>query len=74
MKEALLSNCERTFVLQALSEGKRIDGREIDEFRELEIFFGTDWGCCQVSLGDTKYVQTSLELFPLEIPSTYRRA
>nr|CAD7606992.1 unnamed protein product [Timema genevievae] len=54
MKEALLSNCERTFVLQALSEEKRIDGRGIDEFRELEIFFGTDWGCCQVSLGDTK--------------------
>nr|CAD7265966.1 unnamed protein product [Timema shepardi] len=67
MKEALLSNCERTFVLQALSEGKRIDGREIDEFRELEIFFGTDWGCCQVSLGDTKYVRMDLELFPLEI-------
>ncbi|CAG2060048.1 unnamed protein product [Timema podura] len=33
---------------------QRIDGRGIDEFRELEIFFGTDWGCCQVSLGDTK--------------------
>nr|CAD7397329.1 unnamed protein product [Timema cristinae] len=69
MKEALLSNCERTFVLQALSEGKRIDGREIDEFREMEIFFGTDWGCCQVSLGDTKYVRTDLELSPMETPS-----
>jgi len=33
---------------------KRLDGRHLDESRILSIYFGTDWGCCQVSLGETK--------------------
>ncbi|KAJ4452027.1 exosome complex component RRP45 [Periplaneta americana] len=54
MKETILSNCEKSFVLRAITEGKRLDGRNLNDSRELKIYFGTDWGCCQVSLGETK--------------------
>ncbi|XP_021926294.1 exosome complex component RRP45-like isoform X2 [Zootermopsis nevadensis] len=35
----------------------------MDESREIRIYFGTDWGCCQVSLGETKVLaQVSCEV------------
>jgi len=39
--------------LEGLWEGKRLDGRGWLEERNLEITFGHDWGCCQVTLGRT---------------------
>ncbi|XP_077284269.1 exosome complex component Rrp45 [Arctopsyche grandis] len=54
MRELLLSNCEKTFVLNAIGEGTRLDGRQLDEARPLKISFGTEWGSCHVSLGNTK--------------------
>ncbi|XP_063240289.1 exosome complex component RRP45 [Bacillus rossius redtenbacheri] len=54
MRETLLSTCEKSFILKALSEGRRLDGRRLDDFRDVKISFGSDWGCCQVSLRETK--------------------
>ncbi|KAK7793911.1 hypothetical protein R5R35_011845 [Gryllus longicercus] len=63
MKESALSKNERTFILSALSENRRLDGRALDEFRDLNIHFGSDWGCCLVALGGTKVIaQVSCEV------------
>lgn len=63
MKSGLLSNCEKSFVLQALSEGRRLDGRAFNQHRDLKIFFGSDLGCCQVLLGLTRVIaQVSCEV------------
>lgn len=53
MKEEVLSNCARNFVLKAISQNIRLDGRGKDEFREIKIHFGKEWGCCEVSMGET---------------------
>lgn len=53
MKE-VISNCEKQFLLQSIRNGKRLDGRGFDEFRELELHFGADYGCCYATLGETK--------------------
>ncbi|KAK6637647.1 hypothetical protein RUM44_008069 [Polyplax serrata] len=54
MKETILSNCERNFILKAASELKRLDGRKLEEFRNLKVLFGSDWGLCYVALGESK--------------------
>jgi exosome complex component RRP45 len=55
MKETALSSNEKTFVESAIKEGLRIDKRQLDEFRDLSIFFvSKDFGSVIVSLGDTK--------------------
>ena len=59
MKETPVSSCEKNFLLEGLWEGKRLDGRGTMEERKLEIFFGKDYGCCQVLLGQTR-VQASV--------------
>nr|XP_040042533.1 exosome complex component RRP45 isoform X1 [Gasterosteus aculeatus aculeatus] len=63
MKETLLSNCERDFLLQAIAEKKRLDGRQTYDYRKMKITFGTDYGCCFVDLGKTRVMaQVSCEL------------
>ncbi|XP_039607080.1 exosome complex component RRP45 [Polypterus senegalus] len=63
MKETPLSNCERLFLLQAITEKKRVDGRQTFDYRNIKITFGTDYGCCIVELGKTKVLaQVSCEL------------
>ena len=55
MKETPVSNCEKSFLLEGLWEGKRLDGRGMFEERQHEIIiFGNDYGSCQVTLGKTK--------------------
>jgi len=54
MKETPISTVEKQFLLDALWEGKRLDGRGSSEGRSLEITYGLDWGSCQVSLGKTR--------------------
>eukprot|EP00092_Neocalanus_flemingeri_P000126 GFUD01000130.1.p1 GENE.GFUD01000130.1~~GFUD01000130.1.p1 ORF type:complete len:409 (+),score=144.72 GFUD01000130.1:43-1269(+) len=54
MKETPVSICEKSFLLEGLWEGKRLDGRSWLEERNLEITFGKDWGSCQVCLGRTR--------------------
>ncbi|XP_054634251.1 exosome complex component RRP45 isoform X1 [Dunckerocampus dactyliophorus] len=63
MKETPLSNCERDFLLKAIEEKKRLDGRQTYDYRKLKIVFGTDFGCCFVELGKTRVMaQVSCEL------------
>ncbi|KAK1342296.1 hypothetical protein QTO34_015052 [Cnephaeus nilssonii] len=63
MKETPLSNCERRFLLRAIEERKRLDGRQTYDYRNIRISFGTDYGCCVVELGKTRVLgQVSCEL------------
>ncbi|KAF6093647.1 exosome component 9 [Phyllostomus discolor] len=63
MKETPLSNCERRFLLRAIEEKKRLDGRQTYDYRSIKISFGTDYGCCMVELGKTRVLgQVSCEL------------
>ncbi|XP_036306067.1 exosome complex component RRP45 isoform X3 [Pipistrellus kuhlii] len=63
MKETPLSNCERRFLLRAIEERKRLDGRQTYDYRNIKISFGTDYGCCIVELGKTRVLgQVSCEL------------
>lgn len=63
MKETPLSNCERDFLLKAIEEKKRLDGRQTYDYRKMKIRFGTDYGCCFVDLGKTRVMaQVSCEL------------
>lgn len=50
---------ERAFVLEALRNNIRLDGRALDTYRRLEISFGEDYGAADVRLGKTRYT-TSL--------------
>ncbi|XP_064477474.1 exosome complex component RRP45-like [Ornithodoros turicata] len=59
----LVSDCERDFVRNTVSEGKRVDGRTARENRPVRIEFGLDRGCCIASLEKTKVLaQVSSEL------------
>ena len=51
MREAPLSNLERSFILDALCENKRLDGRTLVERRPLTLHFGADEGSALVTLG-----------------------
>lgn len=54
-RETDLSLNESAFILQALREGVRLDGRPLDAFREPIIAFGDDFGVVDVHLGRTRY-------------------
>jgi len=54
MKELILSSVEKDFILKAIGERKRLDGRQAYDARRMNIQFGVDSGCCVVDLGDTK--------------------
>ncbi|XP_076996277.1 exosome complex component RRP45 isoform X2 [Tamandua tetradactyla] len=63
MKDTPLSNCERRFLLRAIEEKKRLDGRHTYDYRSIKIAFGTDYGCCVVELGKTRVLgQVSCDL------------
>jgi len=62
-KEALLSIAERDFILNALREDVRLDGRGLDQLRPLKVSFGEEYGHVKVQLGKTTYV---LPAFPRE--------
>ncbi|KAI9659306.1 MAG: hypothetical protein M1821_001564 [Bathelium mastoideum] len=55
-REAETSLNEREFLLQALREGVRLDGRAFDEFRPLGLSFGEEDGVADVQLGRTRVV------------------
>jgi exosome complex component RRP45 len=54
-REAEPSLNERTFVIDALKEGNRLDGRAFDQFRQLDLKFGDQYGVADVTLGKTRY-------------------
>ncbi|KAM0795644.1 ribosomal protein S5 domain 2-type protein [Usnea florida] len=53
-REAEPSVNERTFLLQALQENIRLDGRALDAYRNLDISFPDDYGVADVRLGKTR--------------------
>jgi exosome complex component RRP45 len=53
-REAETSSVERTFVLEALRQNIRVDGRAFDQFRPIDLTFGEDYGTVTVSLGKTR--------------------
>ncbi|CDS06032.1 hypothetical protein LRAMOSA08560 [Lichtheimia ramosa] len=54
VKELDPSINESTFLLQALEEKRRIDGRGIYDVRSIDITFGADYGQVNVQLGRTR--------------------
>ena len=60
-REAELSLNEREFLLQALGENVRLDGRAFDAFRDLDLTFGDEYGVADVRLGKTRYVFDTLD-------------
>ncbi|KAK3322140.1 ribosomal protein S5 domain 2-type protein [Apodospora peruviana] len=62
-REAEPSLNEKQFILQALQENLRLDGRQLDQYRPLELTFGDEYGVAQVSLGKTKvFAKASAEV------------
>ncbi|EYE91677.1 exosome non-catalytic core subunit RRP45 [Aspergillus ruber CBS 135680] len=55
-KEALLSIAERDFILNALREDVRLDGRGLDQLRPLKVSFGEEYGHVKVQLGKTTLI------------------
>lgn len=65
MKRTVLSTCEQTFIIQAIREKKRLDGRKTYERRPLKISFGNERGTCNVCLGQTRVLAAvSCEVTP----------
>lgn len=54
-REAEPSINERAFILQALQENIRLDGRALDAYRQLDISLGDEYGVADVRLGKTRY-------------------
>ncbi|SLM36389.1 Ribosomal protein S5 domain 2-type fold [Lasallia pustulata] len=63
-----ISNVERSFILEDLQEGVRVDGRAFDQFRKMQLELGEEYGTATVRLGKTRVlVQVSAEVTkPLE--------
>ncbi|KAL4917182.1 ribosomal protein S5 domain 2-type protein [Aspergillus aurantiobrunneus] len=55
-KEAPLSINERDFILDALREDVRLDGRAANQLRPLNLSFGEEYGHVKVQLGKTSLV------------------
>ncbi|KAK0722812.1 ribosomal protein S5 domain 2-type protein [Lasiosphaeria miniovina] len=53
-REAEPSLNEKQFIVQALGEKLRLDGREFDQYRPLELTFGDQYGVANVTLGKTR--------------------
>ncbi|KAL8872982.1 MAG: hypothetical protein Q9174_001485 [Haloplaca sp. 1 TL-2023] len=53
-REAEPSKNEREFILEALQQDDRIDGRALDAYRNVEISFGDEYGVADVQLGKTR--------------------
>jgi exosome complex component RRP45 len=64
-REAELSNLERTFILEALRQNIRVDGRAFDQFRPIDLTFGEDYGAATVSLGKTRCLHPLPRAYPL---------
>jgi exosome complex RNA-binding protein Rrp42 (RNase PH superfamily) len=66
---------ERQFFAKALSENIRLDGREFDQFRALELEFSDEYGVAEVRLGKTRYVHSpAFALYSLLNPFFLRQS
>ncbi len=50
---------QREFLLSALNEGKRLDGRLPLQQRDIHLEFGDELGCVECRLGKTRWVSES---------------
>ncbi|XP_064545250.1 exosome complex component RRP45 [Drosophila montana] len=48
------SKPERSFIQGAVKQNTRFDGRKSNEFRDVKLTFGAEWGTVAVSIGETK--------------------
>ncbi|KAJ5171881.1 Exoribonuclease phosphorolytic domain 1 [Penicillium capsulatum] len=55
-KEAPISLAEHDFILESLKEDVRLDGRQADQLRPLNISFGEEYGHVKLQLGKTSIV------------------
>lgn len=55
-REVEPSNNAKAFVLEALRENLRIDGRALDAFRPIDLAFGSEYGLATVRMGKTSAV------------------
>lgn len=62
-KDDKVSSNESLFIKGALVEGKRIDGRNLLDYRDLSVSFSEDYGRLELSLGETKYVIISNSVY-----------
>lgn len=53
-REFEISNNEKQFILEALNENLRLDGRALDSFRKAELKFGDDYGLADLKIGKTR--------------------
>ncbi|KAI4274721.1 MAG: hypothetical protein LQ337_003720 [Flavoplaca oasis] len=53
-REAEPSNNERAFILEALQQDIRLDGRALHAFRDIQLSFGDEYGVADVRLGKTR--------------------
>jgi hypothetical protein len=53
-REEPLSIPERDFILEALGQNLRLDGRQFDDYRPLNISFGEEYGHVKLQLGKTR--------------------
>lgn len=53
-REAEPPKNERDFILEALQEDIRLDGRSLDAYRNIDISFGDEYGTADVQLGKTR--------------------
>ncbi|KAJ1657083.1 3'-5'-exoribonuclease [Dispira simplex] len=63
VKERELSNNEREFVIEAIQQGLRVDGRSVEAQRDISVTYGEDFGNVQVAYGSTQVLaQVSCEV------------
>ncbi|AGO09866.1 AaceriAAL124Wp [[Ashbya] aceris (nom. inval.)] len=49
-----ISTSESAFILEALRQNLRLDGRKFDQFRDVEIELGSEYGDVTITMGKTK--------------------
>ncbi|KAH9391384.1 Exosome complex component RRP45 [Tyrophagus putrescentiae] len=53
MSRTTAPNCNRSFIIEALLGNKRMDGRSLHQFRDLQVNFGRTFGSVYLQLGQT---------------------
>lgn len=58
---SILSRKCCAFPLTCLPPLQRLDGRQTYDYRKIKITFGTDYGCCFVDLGRTRWIYDQIK-------------
>lgn len=54
MRTRIIPQCNQQLIIAGIEKNIRIDGRNVEEYRHLDIIFGQKYGTCLVSLGNTR--------------------